>query len=130
MKRATGSVLFVLVLALGGIALFAQTSPARLVADVPFAFLVAGTEMPAGNYEVAPETASSFDLVIRNLDTGKAVFAPVLTRIGVSENGKAELVFDKVGDRSYLSEVLPSTTEGFVLMSIPTKHTHAVVHAS
>jgi hypothetical protein len=55
---------------------------------VPFAFYVGKAELPAGPCEVFPQNDGAFDLVIRNLNTGKAVVMPVISRIGTGEGGR------------------------------------------
>ncbi len=62
--------------------------------------------------------STGFDLVIRNLDTGMSVVTPVWTRIVAIHPGKAELVFNKVDDKSYLTEVIPAVSDGFKLADI------------
>jgi hypothetical protein len=130
MKKHTRYIVAVFVLALCGGAAFAQMSPERVVANVPFAFYVGKTELPAGQYEIYPESNEAFDLVIRNLSTGKVIVVPVLTWIKTGEADKAELVFNKVDDKSYLAEVHPAQFDGYELIGSPVKHSHGTVKTS
>jgi hypothetical protein len=75
-----------------------QTSPGDVVVDVPFAFNVAGQQLPAGHYLV-----TSKDGFIRIFTTNKqGVFVPTHAAIsGASEQSK--LVFHRYGDTYFLS---------------------------
>jgi len=75
-----------------------QTSPGDVVVDVPFAFNVAGQQLPAGHYIV-----TSKDGFIRIFTTNKpGVFVPTHAAIrGASEQSK--LVFHRYGDTYFLS---------------------------
>jgi hypothetical protein len=130
MKKHTWYVVAACALALCGGAAYAQMSPGRVVANVPFAFYVGRTELPAGQYEVFPENDAAFDLVIKNLSTGKAIVVQAISRIETGESNKAELVFNKVDDKSYLAEVRPAQSEGFELIAAPTKHSHGTMGGS
>jgi hypothetical protein len=72
-------------------------------ADIPFAFHVRDTTLPAGTYTV--EQISSAGMVqIRNNDTGESI----LTLAPPNRSGKGEsskLVFHKYGERYFLSEL-------------------------
>jgi hypothetical protein len=55
----------------------------------------------------------------------------VLTRIAEPDPpaSEAKVVFDKVGDVYYLSEVWMPGSDGFLLMATKEKHTHVKVKA-
>ena len=53
-KAVIRCALVLLVVALAGIPLYAQTGPSRF--EIPFAFLAGGHQMPAGEYSVAFDT--------------------------------------------------------------------------
>ena len=87
---------------LGSSLMLAQPKP-NGKADIPFAFHVRDTTLPAGSYTV--EQISSAGMVqIRNNDTGESILtlAPP-NRSGNSEGSK--LVFHKYGERYFLSEL-------------------------
>ncbi len=126
MKKLGLFAVVALVLALCASAAFAQMQSSRVVANVPFTFYVGKTELPAGRYEVYPANQTAMDLVIRNLGSGKAIVMPVRTRIESSEFGNPELVFQRVDDKSYLSEVKPGAADGFELRGAPVTHGHTV----
>ncbi len=96
-----------------------------LVAKIDFAFKAAGTPLPAGKYTVRCQDEG--DLVIQNMTTGKSIVCPYFTRLATREDGKGLLVFDKVGDQYYLSEIFTSTMDGFALKGAEGKHTHVKV---
>jgi hypothetical protein len=78
-----------------------------VVVDVPFAFNIAGQQLPAGHYIV-----TSKDGFIRILSTKQGLFVPTHTAVrSVSEQSK--LVFHRYGDTYFLSCVwVKGTTTG------------------
>ncbi len=113
MRKMSWTIVAVCVLALSAGLVFAQIAP-RVVANVPFPFYVGNTMLPAGHYEVYPSNDSAMDLVVRNVDTGKSVFMPVETRDLATLTSKSQLVFKKVNDKTYLTEIRPQMSDGFV----------------
>ena|ERR1700682_6535551 len=87
---------------LGSSLMLAQSNPAGK-ADIPFAFHVRDSALPAGNYTVQ-EFSPAGMIRIRNNDTGQSILtlAPP-NRSGHTEDSK--LVFHKYGDRYFLSEL-------------------------
>lgn len=80
-------------------------------ARVPFDFTVAGKEFAAGNYTFENQEVPS-TLLLRDA-TGKGVtFVQVTTLYANSQNAEALLVFNKYGDRYFLSKVLRATGTG------------------
>ncbi len=124
MRKLGWSLAAVLAMAFAASIVLAETTINRVTANVPFSFYVDKTELPAGNYEVYQMNDNDLDLVIRNMDTGKSIVVPVLTRDIPKNSRKAELVFTKVNDKSYLTDVLPSVADGYKLTS--DKEIHAL----
>ena len=101
MKRNIFGALMTLIVA-SVIAVPAVHAQRILTADVPFAFTVSTTQMPAGAYEVAQlgdratliETRDGHDKVLGLYNSA-----------GPSKAGETKLVFDRIGDRYFLSEV-------------------------
>ena len=87
---------------LGSSLMLAQPKPTGK-ADIPFAFHVRDTALPAGSYTVQ-EISTAGMVQIRNNDTGESILtlAPP-NRSGHSEDSK--LVFHRYGDRYFLSEL-------------------------
>lgn len=94
----------------------AQTKPGDLTVDVPFAFVVAGKQLPAGHYTVNMDTN-----FVRITTAGAGV---MITTHAASRNtgDGTKVVFHRYGDTYFLSsmwvsgnnigrELLPSRTE-------------------
>jgi hypothetical protein len=75
---------------------------ARVKADVPFAFTVGNTQLPAGCYEISSAQTDS-TIMLRNCDTGKAVLSHV--RPEYPRDTKSEMVFHRLGNQYFLSEI-------------------------
>ena len=89
---------------------FAQTT---VRATVPFPFMVGKTEVPAGTYTI--DSISHSAIAIRGTATGG-----VLTLVNhgpESNDGTPKLVFNKYGDKYFLSQVSPGS--GKSVMQLP-----------
>ena len=78
----------------------------RVRADVPFAFSLEQTSMPAGNYEIS--STDEKVLTVRNLDTGQARLLIASMHVETSPASAtpgAKLVFHKYDDQYFLSEI-------------------------
>ena len=104
MKTNIGRLLMTIGLSavLGSSLLEAQTK-SRGTAEIPFAFHVHDVQLPAGSYTVE-EFNTTGTVLITNNETGKAILtlAPA-NRSGYTDESK--LVFNKYGDRYFLSEL-------------------------
>lgn len=90
---------FTLFAAMG--AAFGQTKAGDVVVDVPFAFSVAGQNLPAGHYIVA---SAGTDLIrIFNRQT-QGLFLPTHSGMRSKSDG-SKLVFHRYGDTYFLSSV-------------------------
>ena len=89
---------------LGASALSAQT---KATAGIPFAFTVQDTTMPAGEYTISSSSTTHSTMLIRSVETRKAI----LVLASGSDGGyrrtqdKNVVVFHKIGDRYFLAEV-------------------------
>jgi|SRR6516165_2653070 hypothetical protein len=72
-------------------------------ANVPFAFTVGQTELPAGTYVVSSLSDSA--IVITNRSTGTSVLSLFRSEQAKNNDRTAKLVFHKYGDRYFLSQV-------------------------
>jgi hypothetical protein len=81
----------------------AQTLSGRLSADVPFAFTAGSAKLPAGHYEIDSPSPN----VIRLSTADKSASAMLLVNSAVRGNSDntAKLVFNRYGERSFLSSV-------------------------
>lgn len=98
-----------LTLCLGAVAANAQIeSDVTIEANIPYSFVVEKTTLPAGKYMVraADEFADPSILEIRSADGRHAVIFETEGTRPKQMPTKTELVFNKVGDTYFLSEVL------------------------
>ena len=87
---------------------FAQ-SGRRLTVHVPFDFVVAGRQMPAGDYSVRRVSKNSENALLIQSADGRKV-ATVFTNSSRREANRAELSFRQHGETYFLSEVsIPGT---------------------
>jgi hypothetical protein len=84
-----------------------QAFTITLEADAPFAFQVAGTYMPAGEYRVAQLSTGITVLALRSIEPGLAAAMHMFPTINKARSTEGpRLVFNKYGeDRYFLSEV-------------------------
>jgi len=83
-----------------------------------------------GTYEFLKSGVDEEMLELRNLDTGKTIVVEYVTRIAFREDGKNDLVFDKIGNERLLSEIHLSNADGYVLLAAGKRpHTHEHVAA-
>ena len=101
MKRITATALFTLAALVTAGGALAQGRAVR--ATVPFDFTIGDKLLPAGNYEITKVSSGAIE--IQNRDRHVAVFAATTYDSHESRDG-SKLVFDKYGDRYFLSEVL------------------------
>jgi hypothetical protein len=110
---------------------YAQNAENTVTADIGFKFIAAGKTLPPGNYDL---------VVSRDRDTirlmpetkGPDVFLLPITRLASPEvpNTDTRLVFDKVGNTSYLSEVWLPGEDGYLFYAAKEKHTHQIIKAT
>lgn len=122
-KRIVAVLAAVLLLPLLGAS---QGSHTTAVADISFAFHAGKEVMPAGTYEFRPDAHG--DVVsITNPKAKSTITVPVLTRISQRSENVALVVFDKMGDQCYLSELHIPGTDGFHFTGAPGPHAHVTV---
>ena len=84
-------------------------------ADVPFAFNVGASQMPAGSYQIK-EDHTRLSICILNVKTGVLVTVPVQQDSYTAAH--PTMIFRNVGDRHFLARI-SETTDGLNL-TIPT----------
>jgi hypothetical protein len=104
MKHTNWLVVVTLVL-LSGMAAAQLNSSTRVVAQVPFEFMVANKMVPAGEYEVQAITMDRNTLVIRNAEAKVGLFSPSSQWESKQDASDYALVFKQYGDRYFLSEI-------------------------
>ena len=114
MKRnLIGTVSLALSLLITNNGAYAQT-PAR--ADVPFAFSVGGTHMPAGLYKIKRADFDRNFIMVSNVDTGDTVLS--LFQRETPSHVNRKLVFHHRGNQYFLAEVWGA--DGSRGMAMPT----------
>jgi hypothetical protein len=104
MKHANWLVVVTLV-ALSGMAAAQLDSSTRVVAQVPFEFMVANKIVPAGECEVQAITMDGKTLVIRNAKAKVGLFSPSSQSESKQGASHYALVFKHYGDRYFLSGI-------------------------
>lgn len=126
MARTSSGVIGVAVVLLG---LVATAAPAQDVGtitfEIPYAFVVNGNEMPAGGYDLRLQRNSPVVLILSSLETKERIYVQSLTRLADMGGTEPRIVFDKVGNTYFLSEVHVPGIDGFHMQGAPGEHVHA-----
>lgn len=101
MKRNIAIALFGLASLVAASGAFAQDGSAE--ANVPFAFSVTNTTVPAGQYRITANSGNS--ILIRNLVQGTTVFSSVASPEQASYD-RCQLVFQRYSERYFLRKIL------------------------
>jgi hypothetical protein len=111
----------------------AQASDGEVVAKVAFAFHVGDESYPAGSYRVTRRGSDAMNpvLVIRADKGGDNSSVSVVTRLARQEHTdhatSGNLVFDRVGDERFLSEVWLPGEDGYLVRGTAAQHQHDIV---
>lgn len=111
---------------------FGQTSTPELGrVNIPFKFMVAKKELPAGKYQMLRQEGKEDRLQLRNVQSGTSTFIPIIERLAETDPAQkhgARVVFDTVGDRKILSEFWPAdNSDGYLLSINKGEQQHEVV---
>lgn len=106
MKKLSYTLMIVVLVTLGAIAAQAQTNnPQRVVAQIPFAFSVGKTTLPAGKYAISVLNPSSDRTVLQIRSVDGRESAMILTNsVHSAPADNAKLVFERYDDRYIFSE--------------------------
>jgi len=104
MKHANWLVVMTLVV-LSGMAAAQLIGSTKVVAQVPFEFMVANKVVPAGECAVQAITMDGKTLVIRNTEAKVALLSTSSQSEGKQEASHYALVFKRYGDRYFLSGI-------------------------
>ncbi len=98
------------------------------VFTIGFNFMAEGKPMAPGQYELKLNSDHTA-FTLTPMPKGSGVFLTTVTRLAVAEppNGDTRVVFDKVGDAAYLSEIWLPGDDGFLVYAAKEKHTHQIV---
>ena len=81
----------------------------RMSVHIPFDFVVAGRQLPAGDYKVRRVTNHSANALIIQSEDGRTA-TTVFTNAGAEEPSRAELQFRQYGESYFLASIsLPGT---------------------
>jgi hypothetical protein len=92
--------------------------------QIPFSFIANGKELPAGKYLIAQQEQEPKIILIRSEKGTDSVLLPVLTRLSALESSEPRVVFDKVGEKRYLSQIYLPRVDGFQVPGASGEHTH------
>lgn len=105
----------------------------EIVANVDFEFYVGETAFPAGSYTISARNIGAESVTIRPSGGKNVTSVAVITRIaqrqGSAPTNPSNLVFDKVGDRSLLSEVWIPGGDGYLVRGTAEEHQRVVVNS-
>ncbi len=102
----------------------------RVRANIPFQFVVEGKTLPAGEYDFIRKTNEAY-IQVAAVKKGPTVDVLVITRLSGdihTTSRDAHVVFDKVGDTFYLSELWIAGTDGYLLRATKEKHEHRTIN--
>lgn len=88
---------------------FAQSNH-KIIATVPFDFVVMSKQMAAGTYDVTTDLSRG-TVLVNGEENGSAGFALTFTALAGKTQEHAKLVFKRYGDRYFLSQVWPAGTD-------------------
>ena len=84
----------------------------KTIADIPFEFSTPSATLPAGEYTLSKTGASQAWMVVRNVQTHKAVMLLAPDSGSKRPQDKNVVVFHRIGDRYFLAEVKTDTVRG------------------
>jgi hypothetical protein len=106
MIKTLSMLMLLAVVALAANAVSAQTSR-RVVASVPFSFVVGDKELPAGSYWIQPTSIGSGILRIAGTENSKSIVR-LTSSVRRSDTGRGKLVFHRYQDQYFLSQIWSS----------------------
>lgn len=85
----------------------------RVIAKIPFDFAAGNSKLPAGEYTVKVVEATRMLLVVNTADPHASLFIPANTAQANQIQRGSKLVFNRYGDRYFLSQVwMEGTSRG------------------
>jgi hypothetical protein len=96
---------------LGASGIYAQT---KATANIPFEFTAQNTTLPAGEYTMSAASTSHDVMLIRNVETRKAILVLAPEGAPKDPQDKNVVVFHRIGDRYFLAEVETDGVRGHV----------------
>jgi hypothetical protein len=118
----------IVALVIASLAGVASASAQGLSANVPFAFVAGGKDMPAGKYSVEIMPNGPITLVGPGSDR---IMMSAITQLGRHDrDADPEFVFDKLNGKLLLSEIWAPGRDGLLVLATATPHEHAVIGGS
>jgi hypothetical protein len=116
-----------LVMLLGVTLAYGQLPAQRL--KIPFTFSAGGKMLPAGEYQFIHENQTIPWVTIRGTSDTSIVKVRVITLLARENQpeGNVRIVFDRVGQDHFLSEVWMPGNDGLLVGSTKESHQHEVV---
>ena len=127
MRPKTLSLLGVFVLLAGAIAYGQGVGPVK--AKIPFAFSAGEKALPAGQYSFTPDSSLAA-MQVASADGKSSANVLILTRLAAGIHttpADAHVVFDKIGNSYFLSEIWLPNEDGFMLRLTKEKHEHQII---
>ena len=126
MKKNFATIGFTLLLAA---ALGLAQSSHKVQAKIPHDFTAVGKVLPAGEYTFVYDAAKRV-VTIRSTEKGAVGMMPIVTLLSGaihSSPSDSHVVFDKIGNNYFLSEIWIPGIDGVSLLSTREKHEHEVL---
>jgi hypothetical protein len=102
----------------------------KISAKIPFEFTAAGKVLPAGQYDFT-YNGNMRIVVVQGIDKGSSVTVPIITWLAGAMHttpNDAHIVFDKVANNHYLSELWFTDMDGLDLITTKEIHQHEIVN--
>jgi hypothetical protein len=93
------------------------------IIEVPFSFTAAGKTFPQGTYEFNPKKVPNHVLIL-NIKTSESVIVPVASRLNPKQGTGPVVVFDKVNNDRFFSELYLPNIDGYAAEGCKGEHTH------
>ena len=98
----------------------ARADDGKAEVNVPFAFTVGGSQLPAGHYVITEADDDASVVAIRSADGRQAVFAVTIPESPDETTAPPQLVFERLGGQYMLSQfTLESTTGHRTVLGVP-----------
>ena len=88
--------------------IFGASAHAQYRVQIPFDFDAANVHFTAGEYVLGPLSTNTgaSSLAIRDVETGRTKLAGLTSLTGDDRQGRSKLIFNKIGNRYTLSEIV------------------------
>ncbi len=113
----------IMVVVLSGVNVFAGD----LTVNIRQPFKAGGRDFPAGHYRVTADDQNDQSIHLQNLDSKIDNEIQFTTRLAPREGQWGAVVFDKLNNELYLSEIYIVGMDGYFFQGMPGKHRHMVI---